>query len=121
MPEDVMPWTPVRCKDAVLAFWPGVSVEESDIDGILAGFKNEFGFTPLPVGCVETLPDIDRDGNAVEGTGGRHDFFFFVGMEYVPAFATMRFKCGARWWQDVYSNDQEHMYPAEFLAAFPSA
>ena len=71
------------------------------------------------MGCVETLPDL-RDGTEIEGTGGRHDFFFFVRVADVPKFATKRFQFGMRWWEDVYFNDGEGIYPIEFRRAYPN-
>ena len=44
-----------------------------------------------------------EDGEEVEGTGGRTDFFFFVKAADVPKFAIKRFPFGMRWWEDVYS------------------
>ena len=38
----------------------------------------------------------------------------------VPKFAMKRFSFGMRWWQDVYFNEHEHIYPLEFRRAYPS-
>lgn len=55
----------------------------------------------------------------IEGTGGRHDFFFFVKNADVPKFALKRFRFGMRWWTDVFFNDGEGIYPIEFRNAYP--
>ena len=64
----------------------------------MAFFKDIFDIEPTPVGCVETLPDTDGNGVEIEGTGGRHDFFFFVKAADVPKFALKRLRFGMRWW-----------------------
>ena len=71
------------------------------------------------VGCVKTLPNKDEEGNDVEGTGGRTDFFFFVKGPGISAFMMRRFGAGMRWWEDVYFNKQESIYPPDFLSAYP--
>ena len=60
-------------------------------------------------GCVVDVPD----------TGGRCDFFFFVDLNDMPKFAVQRFQFGMRWWQDVYYNEGEGIYPIEFRVAYP--
>ena len=76
-----MLWSKMTVDDAVLTLWPGTPVRKSDLvgpKGLIAFFKEAFDIEPTPVGCVETLPDTNADGVEIEGTGGRHDFFFFV-------------------------------------------
>jgi hypothetical protein len=118
-----MSWSKIVVDDAVLSLWPGVTVRSSDIDGptgVKAFFMKQFNIDVYPVGCVETLPDVDADGNNIEGTGGRHDFFFFVKSEDVCNFAVKRFAFGMRWWEDVYFNGGEHIYPLAFQEAYPN-
>ena len=56
----------------------------------------------------------------VPDTGGRNDFFFYVNTADVPKFAIPRFHFGMRWWEDIYFNDGQDIYPPEFLAAYPN-
>ena len=117
-----MPWSKVDVDDGVLTLWPGTPVREADLCGpksIHFFFKQAFGIEVTPVGCVTTLPDVDMAGEKIEGTGGRHEFFFFVKLTDVPKFAAMRFRFGMRWWSDVYFNNGQDIYPAEFLEAYP--
>lgn len=119
---DTMPWSKVEDEDGVLTLWPGTPVREADLYGpksLHLFFEKAFGIQVKPVGCVTTLPDIE-DGETVEGTGGRIDFFFFVKVADVPNFCLKRFAFGMRWWQDVYFNEMEHIYPLEFCRAYPS-
>lgn len=114
--EEVMPWSKLEVDNAVLAFWPGTLVRQADIrcgpKGIHGFFKKVFDIEVQPVGCVETLPDADE-------SGGRQDFFFFVDGTDLPKFVTRRFEFGMRWWEDVYFNHGEGIYPPEFLKAYP--
>ena len=105
------------------ALWPGTSVRKVDMhgpEGVPVFFEKVFGIEVTPVGCVETLPDVDEAGDEVKGTGGRHDFFFFVKGTDVPRFAVKRFEFGMRWWSDVYFNHGEGIYPPEFCATYPA-
>ena len=120
--DKAMEWKKIEADNAVLTFWPGTSVRESDINGpqgIHAFFQQAFGIQITPVGCVETLQDLNDDGEEVFGTGGRSDFFFFVNTADVSKFARKRFSFGMRWWEDVYFNDQEDIYPTKFREAYP--
>ena len=69
---------------------------------------------------VEEVEEAEKtaDEKAVD-TGGRHDFFFFVKAEGLPKFALKRFRFGMRWWEDVYFNGGEGIYPIEFRRAYP--
>lgn len=119
---EIMPWSKMHIDDAVLTLWPGTQVREADLHGpesVLTFFKEAFDIDVTPVGCVKTLPDVDESGENIEGTGGRHDFFFFVKAADVPKFAIKRFQFGMRWWSDVYFNNGEGIYPSEFRAAYP--
>lgn len=111
-----MKWKKIEA-DGVLTLWPGTLVRKSDLngpEGIHAFFQKAFDIQIIPVGCVETLPDKDDDG-----TGGRIDFFFFVITNDVSKFALKRFQFGMRWWEDVYFNEGEDIYPVEFRIAYP--
>ena len=118
--DDTMPWSKVE-DDGVLTLWTGTPVRRADLYGprcLHFFFEKAFGIQVKPVGCVKTLPDIE-DGEEVAGTGGRTDFFFFVKAADVPKFAIKRFEFGMRWWEDVYFNGNEHIYPLEFRRAYP--
>ena len=121
--NEFMPWTKMTVDNAQLTFWPGITVKESDLTGdkgLLQFFKKAFDIVPTPVGCVETLPDKNIDGDYVEGTGGRVDFFFFVNNSDIDKFAFKRFRYHMRWWEDVYFNHGESIYPSEFRRAYPN-
>ena len=116
-----MEWKKFEKDDAVLTLWPGILVRESDIDGpdgIHAFFQKIFDIQIAPVGCVTTMPNSDADGKEISGTGGRHDFFFFVNTQDVPKLARKRLEFGMRWWEDVYFNEGEDISPIEFRQAY---
>ena len=119
MQEEPMEWKKIEVDNAVLTLWPGAVVRDSDLNGIHAFFQKEFDIQITPVGCVETLPDSDEHGESIEGTGGRVDFFFFVNAKDMSKFAIPRFKFGMRWWEDIYFNNGEDIYPIEFCLAYP--
>ena len=118
-PTSAMPWSNVSVDDAILTLWPGTEVREQDLKRLHKFFKEMFDIEVTPVGCVKTLPDTDRYGMTIEGTGGRYDFFFFVKAGDVPKFAVKRFEFGMRWWSDVYFNHGQNIYPPDFLDAYP--
>ena len=39
----------------------------------------------------------------------------------MPKFAVKRFTFGMRWWEDVYFNGGEGIYPIDFRRAYPNA
>ena len=118
-------WTQVDVKEAgVLVVWPGTVVTKDDIDGpkgIVQWIKDLSGgdVSVTVVGTVKTLPSRDESGAPIEGTGGRSDFFFCIDGPGVLTFAVRRFQYGMRWWEDVYFNNQEDIYPLSFRAAYP--
>ena len=118
--EPIMPWKNMQIDNAVLTLWPGTLVKESDLTGLMNFFKEVFDIEPVPVGCVETLPDIDEEGAEIEDTGGRCDFFFYVKEDDVPKFAIKRFRFGMRWWEDIYYNNGEDIYPIQFREVYPN-
>ena len=117
-------WTPDEPKApppgycTALLVWPKVYIRNKDErrDFQTRGFKDFFPDTkhePVVIGNVITLPG---EG----GPGGRSDLFFWVHESDVPLFAAARFKYGIRWWQDVYGNHGEHIYPKQFRDAYPN-
>lgn len=118
--SDTMAWSKVEVENGVLALWPATPVREADMYGpksLHFIFEEAFGIKVTPVGCVTTLPDVEN-GERVEGTGGRTDFFFFVDAADMPKFAIKRFLYGMKWWEDVYFNEGD-IYPLEFREAYP--
>ena len=119
----ILNWKKVN-DPGTLVLWPGTTIAPEDLDGpdgVLAFLKERFPNLEFAiVGCVATLPDTTESGVPVEGTGGRHDFFFGIKGPGVASFALKRFDYGMRWWQDVYFNNQEDIYPLEFRRAYPS-
>ena len=115
-----MPWSKVEVEDGVLALWPGLEVRKRDVPvRVHAFFKKMFDIEVIPVGCVETLSVTNDSGEEIEG--GRCDFFFYIiQMEDVQKFALERFKFGIKWWEDVFFNHGESIYPPEFLEAYPN-
>ena len=123
--EEVIPWSKIDYTRGVLTVWQDTSVCPSDLPSVLDFFRTKFGITPTPVGCVTTLPSRTADGAEVAGTGGRCDFFFFVDHTDVGKFAEPRVEfCReygqrVRWWEDVYFNREENIYPTAFRDAYP--
>ena len=117
---EIIAWRRITKENAILTLWPGTLVYEHNRASILHFFRETFDVDITIVGCVETLPDKDQDGNHVPGTGGRMDFFFYVDFQDVEKFAIRRLRYGMRWWQDVYCNEQQDIYPIQFLQAYPS-
>ncbi len=116
-------WTNVQIEDATLVVWPGCYFENDDIQPFYGFFQGQLNISSdsvTPVGCVETLPDRDVDGKDIPGTGGRIDFFFWLDNKHVYAFAVPKLLLHMRWWEDIYFNEQEHIYPPEFLEAYPN-
>lgn len=104
-----------------LCVWPGTVLGESSPADLEQFFLDEFN-TRVKYHCeVETLPDIDSDGNPVPETGGRNDLFFYVHDEDIAHFAVPRLSMGIRWWEDVIVyNDNSHLYTEKFLEEHPA-
>ena len=124
-PDDVrLLWTPSEpreppsgyCKS--LLMWPSVFLrnETERQEFQKNDFKNFFPnamHDPIVIGNVITLPGQG-------GSGGRSDLFFWVHEDDLSGFVMARFKYGIRWWQDVYCNGGEDIYPSEFRDAYPN-
>lgn len=118
-----MPWSKISVENGILVVWPGTIVTVSDLTGpkgLYDFFKQVFDIEPMPVGCVTTLPDTDNNGTEIEGTGGRIDFFFFIQASDVLKFAFKRLSFGMRWWEDIYFNNTEDIYPMNFRQVYPN-
>jgi len=104
-----------------LCMLPGTIVGPDEIQDFEKFFLDELGVRVKYECEVETLPDLDDDGNAVEGTGGRNDLFFYLHDEDIQKFAVRRLTLGIRWWEDVIKyNDNAHMYTQEFISKYPA-
>jgi len=103
-----------------LCVWPGTVIGQENIEEFETFFKDEFNVRLKYLTEVETLPDLDKNGNAEPDTGGRNDAFFFIHNEDIDKFAVKRLQFGIRWWEDVIKyNDNSHLYTQEFLDAYP--
>ena len=81
----------------------------------------ELGFRVKYLEEVITLPDKDKNGYDIPGTGGRTDLFFVVHKDDVKEFGVFRLALGIRWWEDiVIYNNQGHRYPKEILDKYPT-
>lgn len=69
---------------------------------------------PKIIGVVETLPNKDSDGNIIPGTGGRKDLFFFINDKDEKRFMTWKFTYSMIYWEDVFYNHEEEIYPLKF-------
>lgn len=102
-----------------LCVWPGTVMGENTAEDFEDFFK-DMGFTVKFMEEVATLPDYDSEGKFVEGTGGRHDVFFYIEDKDIIKFAIPRLRMGIRWWEDVLGNHNEHIYPKEIVEKYPN-
>jgi hypothetical protein len=64
---------------------------------------------------INTLPDSDKDGNEIEGTGGRIDQFFYVHCDDINGIPAERRFFRIKWFEDVLGNGHASIYPKDFL------
>ena len=103
-----------------LCVWPGTVMDESTPQDLVDFFQENFNTRIQFEQEVITNPDLDGSGYPIEGTGGRHDLFFYVHDDDVAVFAIPRLTMGIRWWEDVVSyNDNSHLYLTEILEKYP--
>lgn len=103
-----------------LCVWPGTVLGDSTPQDLENFFLDEMKTRIKYHTEVQTLPDLDENGNPDPETGGRNDLFFYVHSDDVAAFAIPRLQMGIRWWEDVVGyNDNSHLYTTEFLEAHP--
>ena len=103
-----------------LCVWEGVILEGSSPEGFEAFILEKFGSRIKFTETVVTLSDT-RNGETVEGTGGRHDLFFFIHDDDIPKFSVKKLQCGIRWWEDVLDNQErrgESIYSSETLQKY---
>lgn len=90
--------------------WEGCSLKDSEIPEF-EDFVKSLGAAGVQfLEVVLTLPDLGHDG-AVPGTGGRSDILFAITQEGMNKFAIARLQYGMRWLDDVYGNNNGHIYP----------
>lgn len=80
--------------------------------------KNKFR-QPKVVGVIVTLPNKDTDGNIIVGTGGRKDLFFYINQKDEKRFAAWMFTYSMLYWEDVFYNHEEDIYPKSFIKKYP--
>lgn len=91
--------------------WPGTLVGQSNVADFEKFILDELGTRVEYLEEVVTYPDMDDNGQPVEGTGGRNDLFFAVHKEDIAKFAVPRLAYGMRWIEDVYGNGHGDLYP----------
>ena len=103
--------------ESIVCVWPGLVVETKE--EALDWFKDELGVDITIIGIVTTLPDAGDRHLENPPTGGRTDFFFRVSNKDISKFAFARLQFGIRWWEDVFFNKGQDIYPDEFIEAYP--
>lgn len=102
-----------------LCVWQGVLLDGFTIEEFENWMLENFG-TRIKYECeIKTNPDLDKNGNPVEYTGGRNDLLFYVHSEDVQKFAIARLQAGIRWWEDVVGyNNSGYLYPQNVLEKY---
>lgn len=102
-----------------LVVMQGCDFKEADKEVFYEVFKKHKFKKPKIVGVVETLPSRDECGNIIPNTGGRKDLFFFINNKDINKFAVWRFLYSMRWWEDIFYNHEENIYPDDFKEQYP--
>ena len=91
----------------------GLLLEDGDVKDFEEKIKEVFGTRVQFLETIKTGPDLDLDGELVEGTGGRHDVFFAAHDDDLGKFAVPRLMNGIRWIEDVLAecNYRSPIYP----------
>lgn len=97
--------------------WPGTVVMPEQVAEFEAFFLADMGARVQFLETIETKPDLDRQGNPVPETGGRHDVFMAVHQEDIGHFAIPRLQMGIRWLEDAVSrvNGGNRLYPERVM------
>ena len=99
-----------------LLIWPATTFDmKKDQKFLQKAMRDRFGIKHelVIVGTVETLPG---EG----GRGGRSDLFWLVHKDDVARFSNIkRLRMGIRWWEDIFYNNGEGIYPAKFRMDYP--
>jgi hypothetical protein len=83
--------------------WPGTIIGDK-IDEFVQWGLDEFGVRFQYLEEIKTKRDET-------GPGGRNDVLFAIHNEDVGKFSIPRLQYGMRWIEDVYGNNQGHLYP----------
>ena len=96
-----------------VCIWPACEVGDDEIKKFEEFMEENFKVRVQYLEEVRTNPDLDQNGNAVEGTGNRNDLFFAVHNDDVGKFAVPRLQYGIRWIEDALdpSNSTSYLYP----------
>jgi hypothetical protein len=102
-----------------LCVWQGVVLDGFTTEEFVDWMKEKFD-ARIKFECeIQTLPDLDSNGNPIEDTGGRNDVFFYVHQDDISHFALPRLKAGIRWWEDVVGyNNNAYLYPKNILEKY---
>ena len=93
--------------------WPATIVGEEKIkdfeDFMIEQFKTRVQYLEE----IKTNPDLNSNGDPIEGTGNRNDLFFAIHDEDVGKFAVPRLQVGIRWIEDTLAdcNYSQKIYP----------
>ncbi len=98
-----------------LCVWPGAIVGKENAEHFESEMLRLFNARVKYEDEVKTNPGIDHELGVIPETGGRNDLFFYVHSDDIGHFAIGRLKFGIRWWEDVFFNKQEYLYPKEFI------
>lgn len=74
---------------------------------------------PKIIGVVETLPNKDANGKNIPGTGGRKDLFFYINEKDEKRFCTWKYTYSMLYWEDVFYNNEQELYPKKFRDNYP--
>jgi hypothetical protein len=95
-----------------LVVWQGMVIKPDEAREFENWMKDEFKTRVKFEGQVTTLPGQD-------GPGGRSDAFFYIHDDDTSSFAMMKLQLRLKgehviWWEDIFHNDNEYIYPLEF-------
>lgn len=93
-----------------LCVWPGISLgdmKEEDFPYFMA--KN---FQNIRVKYEKEL-EVTIDGKK------SNYLFFYVHIDDVDKFAELRMGACIRWWEDIFINEEEDIFPKEFVDSHP--
>jgi len=93
--------------------------DEKKLNEFYEIFKTHHFHRPKVIGVILTLPSKDKNGKNIPETGGRKDFFFFINNKDIKRFAIWRFNYSMRWWEDIFYNHEEAIYPPSFRKKYP--
>ena len=101
-----------------LCVWPGCVVGKDKIEEFEKFMLDDFDVRVKYHDEIKTNPDM-KNGKPVKNTGNRNDLFFYVHKDDVGKFSVPRLKAGIRWWEDIFFNRHENLYPKQFVIDHP--